>query len=163
MTQPVSLPYAFALSLASALPLWAGEEHAHDKGTEKTPYTKTIEGVASGFDCAVVGVLCPTTHRAADYTTGIFTDESQFYFVVNIPQSFLTQHFLERLEVAGKVYPPYDYALEPEHIRVVKEGEKKLVYDAGYFYDPHGHKALFNQGRVVNGVWLCDTCAKQQP
>lgn len=153
---------AIALSLAFALPLWAGEEHAHDQEKATTPHAETIEGIASGFDCAVVGVLCPTTHRAADYTTGIFTDKGEFYFVVNIPQSFMTQYFLERLEVAGKVYPPYHYALEPEQIRLVKGEEKQLVYDAGYFYDPHGHKSLFNQGRMVNGVWLCDACAKEQ-
>ncbi len=55
---------------------------------------KTVEGEASGFDCAVVEVLCPSTHRVADFTTGIFTADKQFYFVVNIPQSFMTQYFL---------------------------------------------------------------------
>lgn len=43
------------------------------------------------FRIAVV-LFCPTTHRGADYTTGVFTDEQSFYFVVNIPQSFLQQH-----------------------------------------------------------------------
>jgi hypothetical protein len=120
---------------------------------------KTVEGEASGFDCAVVDVLCPSTHRAADFTTGIFTAEKKFYFIVNIPQSFMTQYFLEKMSVTGKVYHPYDDALEPEQIYLLKNGEKKLVYDAGYFYDPQGHKAMFNQGRVVDGVWVCDQCA----
>jgi hypothetical protein len=120
---------------------------------------KTVEGIASGFDCAVVDVLCPSTHRAADFTTGIFTDKREFYFVVNIPQSFMTQYFLERMAVTGKVYHPYDEAIEPEQIHLLKDGQKKLVYEAGYFYDPQGHKAMFNQGRVVDGVWVCDQCA----
>jgi len=118
-----------------------------------------VEGVASGFDCAGVGVLCPSTHRAADYTTGLFTDDEQFYFVVNTPHSFLTQHFLERLQVSGTIYQPYHHAIEPEKIHVVQENGKKLVYAKGYFIDPEGHKALFNEGRVVNGVWVCDECA----
>jgi len=120
---------------------------------------KTVEGEASGFDCAVVEVLCPSTHRAADFTTGIFTPQKEFYFIVNIPQSFMTQYFLEKMSVTGKIYHPYDSALEPEQIYLLKNGERKLVYDAGYFYDPQGHKAMFNQGRVVNGVWVCDQCA----
>lgn len=33
------------------------------------PHTdKTVQGAVSGFDCAVVEVLCPATHRVADYT-----------------------------------------------------------------------------------------------
>lgn len=122
---------------------------------------QTVEGEASGFDCAVVEVLCPSTHRAADFTTGIFTPDKKFYFIVNIPQSFMTQYFLEKLSVTGKVYHPYDDALEPEQIYLLKNGEKKLVYEAGYFFDPMGHKAMFNQGRVVDGMWVCDQCAGQ--
>jgi len=121
---------------------------------------KTVEGEASGFDCAVVEVLCPSTHRAADFTTGIFTPNQEFYFVVNIPQSYMTQYFLEKLSVTGKIYHPYDDAIEPEQIyQLTKDGQKKLVYEAGYFFDPSGHKAMFNQGRVVDGVWVCDQCA----
>jgi hypothetical protein len=119
---------------------------------------KTVEGEASGFDCAVVEVLCPSTHRAADFTTGIFTADKKFYFIVNIPQSFMTQYFLEKLSVTGKVYHPYDEAIEPEQIHLLKDGEKKLVYESGYFFDPSGHKAMFNQGRVIDGVWVCDQC-----
>ncbi len=33
---------------------------------EQKTQEKTVAGVASGFDCAVVSVLCPSTHRAAD-------------------------------------------------------------------------------------------------
>lgn len=120
---------------------------------------KTVEGEASGFDCAVVEVLCPSTHRAADFTTGIFTPQKEFYFIVNIPQSFMTQYFLEQMSVTGKVYLPYENAIEPEQIHLLKDGEKKLVYESGYFYDPQGHKSMFNQGRVVDGMWVCDQCA----
>lgn len=135
------------------------EQHAASISVNEKSSVKTVEGIASGFDCAVVDVLCPSTHRAADFTTGIFTDQKEFYFVVNIPQSFMTQYFLETLAVTGKVYHPYDDAIEPEQIHLVKGGGKKLVYESGYFFDPHGHKAMFNQGRVVDGVWLCDQCA----
>ncbi|MGH7457429.1 MAG: hypothetical protein ACRENG_39130 [bacterium] len=78
---------------------------------------------------------------------------------MNIPPSFMTQYFLEKMSVTGKIYHPYDNALEPEQIFLLKNGEKKLVYEAGYFYDPQGHKAMFNQGRVVDGGWVCDQCA----
>jgi len=89
----------------------------------------------------------------------VFTDDEQFYFVVNIPQSFMTQHFLDRLEITGRIYEPYRHAIEPEEIHLVQEDGKKLVYEEGYFIDPNGHKALFNEGRVVDGVWVCDKCA----
>jgi len=135
------------------------DHHAAPTGLNEKVSVKTVEGEASGFDCAVVDVLCPSTHHAADFTTGIFTDKKEFYFVVNIPQSFMTQYFLEKLSVTGKIYHPYDDAIEPEHIHLLKDGEKKLVYESGYFFDPHGHKAMFNQGRVVDDVWVCDQCA----
>jgi hypothetical protein len=134
------------------------EDKAASTALNEKISVKIVDGVASGFDCAVVDVLCPTTHRAADFTTGIFTDDKKFFFIVNIPQSFMTQYFLEKLSVTGKVYHPYDDAVEPEQIYHLKDGQKKLVYDAGYFYDPQGHKAMFNQGRVVSGVWVCDQC-----
>lgn len=117
---------------------------------------KTVEGTISGYDCAVAGLLCPSTHRAADYTNGVFTDDGAFYFVVNIPQSFLTQYFLKRLQVTGKVYQPYDYAVEPEKIFLVQDQDKKLVYEAGYFIDANGRKCTFNQGRVIDGLWACN-------
>ncbi len=74
----------------------------------------------------------------------------------------MTEYFLERLEVTGKIYGHYNYAIEPEKINVLKDGQKRLVYEAGYFIDPDGHKALFNQGRIVNGIWLCESCANTQ-
>jgi hypothetical protein len=136
------------------------DNQAAPTGLNEKISIKTVDGEASGFDCAVVDVLCPSTHRAADFTTGIFTADKKFYFIVNIPQSFMTQYFLEKMSVTGKIYHPYDDALEPEQIYLLKNGEKKLVYEAGYFYDPQGHKAMFNQGRVVDGMWVCDQCAK---
>ncbi len=150
------------IAIAAILPGCSQKQEEHHAGSinaQEKISVKTIEGVASGFDCAVVSVLCPSTHRAADFTTGIFTDDRKFYFIVNIPQSFMTQYFLERMSVTGKVYHPYDEALEPEQIHLLKEGEKKLVYDSGYFFDTRGHKAMFNQGRVLEGVWVCDQCA----
>ncbi|MCG3157738.1 MAG: hypothetical protein DKINENOH_04374 [bacterium] len=136
------------------------EEHADAAAHQHNQIrVKTIAGEASGFDCAVVQVLCPSTHRAADFTTGIFTPQKEFYFIVNIPQSFMTQYFLESMSVTGKVYPPYEWAIEPEQIHVVKDGEQRLVYESGYFCDPQGHKSMFNQGRVVEGRWVGEQCA----
>jgi hypothetical protein len=142
------------------------KEDPHDHGASASGHqaqVKTVEGVASGYDCAVVDVLCPSTHRAADYTTGLFTEGKAFYFVVNIPQSFMTQYFLEKLSLTGRVYRPYDYAIEPERIlHVTASGEKRLIYEAGYFFDREGHKSLFNQGRVVDGEWACEPCASRR-
>lgn len=135
------------------------ETHANHQHLNDQISIKTVAGEASGFDCAVVAVLCPSTHRAADFTTGIFTAEKEFYFVVNIPQSFMTQYFLEQMSVTGKVYPPYEHAIEPEQIHLLKNGERKLVYESGYFFDPQSHKSMFNQGRIVDGMWVCDQCA----
>jgi len=131
-----------------------------DSGSSK--HTKTVEGVTSGFDCAVVGLKCPSTHRGADYTRGIFTADKQFYFVANIPQSFLTQYFLDRLEIKGTVYDPYKHAIEPQKIYVEKEGNRSLIYEDGYFIDPNGHQATFNKGRFLDGVWYCSECAGNQ-
>lgn len=125
------------------------ETHAHDG-----PAVKTVTGRLSGFDCAVVGELCPTTHRGGDYTTGVFTDDGSFYFVVNIPQSFLTQYFRETVEVEGSVYEPYGYAVEPEAIHLLEDGDRRLVYEAGYFIDDEGNRATFHDGRFQNGRWV---------
>lgn len=126
-----------------------GHAHIHDE-----PVTATVSGRVSGFDCAVVGELCPTTHRGGDYTTGVYTDDGSFYFVVNIPQSFLSQHFLETIEVEGRVYSPYDHAVEPEVIQVVEDGSKRTVYESGYFIDEDDRRATFHEGRFENGRWV---------
>lgn len=115
--------------------------------------TMTVEGEISGFDCAVVGVLCPTTHRGADYTTGVFTEDETFYFVVNIPQSFLQQYFRQTVEVKGTGYSPYDHAVEPETIHLVGEDGRRLVYESGYFIDKDNRRATFQDGVFRNGRW----------
>lgn len=114
----------------------------------------TVAGEVSGFDCAVVGVLCPTTHRGADYTTGVFTENEKFYFVVNIPQSFLQQYFRETVEVEGEVYDGYEHAVEPETIHLIVEDERRLVYESGYFIDEDGNRATFQDGVFENGQWI---------
>ncbi len=118
---------------------------------EQSP--KTVTGELSGFDCAVVGVLCPTTHRGADYTTGVFTEDETFYFVVNIPQSFLQQYFRKTIEVEGEVYNPYDQAIEPEIIHLIEGNERRLVYESGYFIDENDRRATFQDGVFRNGKW----------
>lgn len=115
---------------------------------------KTVTGQLSGFDCAVVGVLCPTTHRGADYTTGVFTEGEKFYFIVNIPQNFLQQYFRATVEVEGTVYDPYENAVEPEKIYVVDDDERRLVYEEGYFIDEDNRRATFQDGVFQNGQWV---------
>lgn len=115
---------------------------------------KTITGEISGFDCAVVGVLCPTTHRGADYTNGVFTKDKQFYFIVNIPQSFLRQYFRETVEVEGAIYNPYERALEPEAIYLIDGDGRRLVYESGYFIDKDDRRATFQEGVFRNGKWV---------
>lgn len=114
---------------------------------------KTVTGVVSGFDCAVVGVLCPTTHRGADYTNGVFTEDEEFYFIVNIPQSFLRQYFRQTVEVEGIVYDPFTHAVEPESIYLIEEDDRRLVYEGGYFIDKNNRKATFQDGVFRNGRW----------
>ncbi len=118
------------------------------------PSGQTVTGQLSGFDCAVVGQLCPSTHRGGDYTTGVFTEDESFYFVVNIPNSFLTQYFLETVEIEGTVYGPYDHAVEPETIHLLADGERRRVYDAGYFIDEDGERATFHEGQYRDGQWV---------
>src|SRR5699024_10356910 len=110
----------------------------------------------SGFDCAVVGELCPTTHRGADYTTGVVTEDKTFYFIVNIPQSFLQQYFRETVEVEGKVYDRYNHAVEPETIHLIEGDERRLVYESGYFIDKNGRRATFQDGVFRNGRWIVE-------
>lgn len=114
---------------------------------------KTVQGVVSGFDCAVVEVLCPTTHRGADYTNGLFTEDKKFYFVVNIPQSFLRQYFREEFEVEGAMYEPYTRAVEPETIYLIEEDDRRVVYESGYFIDEEGRRATFQDGVIRDGKW----------
>lgn len=134
-----------------------GEAHAAHPEESTSPddsQVKTVTGQLSGFDCAVVGQLCPSTHRGADYTTGVYTNDDAFYFVANIPQSFLTQYFLETVEVEGTVYSPYEHAIEPEAIHLVEEDERRLVYEAGYFIDEEGRRATFQDGTFRGGRWI---------
>jgi len=128
--------------------------HAEETASSDDSQVKTVTGQLSGFDCAVVGQLCPSTHRGADYTTGVYTEDDDFYFVANIPQSFLTQHFLETVEVEGTVYPPYGHAIEPEVIHLVDEGEQRLVYEEGYFIDQQGRRATFQDETFDDGRWV---------
>lgn len=135
----------------------SGEAHAahtHEASTSDAPDVRTVTGALSGFDCAVVGQLCPSTHRGGDYTTGVFTEDESFYFVVNIPNSFLTQYFLETVEVDGTLYRPYDHAVEPETIHLLADGERQLVYESGYFIDENGERATFHEGQFRNGEWV---------
>lgn len=125
------------------------EAHTHDG-----PTVETVSGRLSGFDCAVVGELCPSTHRGGDYTTGVYTEDGSFYFVVNIPQSFLTQYFLETVEVEGSVYEPYHHAVEPEVIRLIEDDDQRLVYEAGYFIDEDNRRATFHEGQFRDGRWV---------
>ncbi len=127
------------------------ESHLHDQPMQES--IETVTGELSGFDCAVVGVLCPTTHRGADYTTGVFTEDETFYFIVNIPQSFLQQYFREKIEVEGTLYNPYDHAVEPETIHLVEEDGRRLVYESGYFIDEDGRRATFQDGIFRGGKW----------
>lgn len=127
--------------------------HKHDDLRQNKQSVETIEGALSGFDCAVVGELCPTTHRGADYTTGVFMEDDTFYFVVNIPQSFLQQYFREKVEVEGTVYDPYKHAVEPETIHLLEEDGRRLVYESGYFIDEDGNRATFQEGVFRNGRW----------
>lgn len=127
-------------------------EEAADQKYENLAH-KTVLGDLSGFDCAVVGVLCPTTHRGADYTTGVFTEDERFFFIVNIPQSFVQQYFRETVEVEGEVYEEYDHAVEPETIHLIKDDERRLVYESGYFIDENGNRATFQDGVFRNGRW----------
>lgn len=128
--------------------------HAEDGPPSTEPGMTTVTGKLSGFDCAVVGQLCPSTHRGGDYTTGVFTDDGSFYFVVNIPNSFLTQHFLKTVEVDGKVYGPYAHAVEPEAIRLLEDGDQRLVYEEGYFITEGNQRATFHEGQFRNGRWI---------
>lgn len=128
------------------------ESHLYDQPLQES--NKTVTGELSGFDCAVVGVLCPTTHRGADYTTGVFTEDETFYFIVNIPQSFLQQYFREKVEVEGEVYDGYEHAVEPETIHLIEDDERRLVYESGYFIDEDGSRATFQDGIFRDGKWI---------
>ena len=131
------------------------EAHVHDGPTARTaPTVTTITGRLSGFDCAVVGQLCPTTHRGGDYTTGLYTDDDSYFFVVNIPASFLTQYFLETVEIEGRVYPPYNHAVEPEVIHLLKDDQRRMIYEEGYFVDEDEQRATFHEGQFENGQWM---------
>lgn len=127
----------------------------NQQGTEHDgPETVTVTGELSGFDCAVVGYLCPTTHRGADYTVGVVTDDKSYYHLVNIPQSFFRQYFLKTVEVTGNVYPPYKDSVEPEEIYVIEDGKETKIYEEGYFIDEKGRRATFQNGEFKNDRWV---------
>ncbi len=147
----IVLLFAISFGYESDHEVITSQDNTHNENLKMVEIT--IAGQLSGFDCAVVGVLCPTTHRGADYTTGVFTEDKAFYFIVNIPQSFLQQYFRETVEVEGTVYPPYEQAVEPEAIYLIEEDGRRLVYEEGYFIDENNRRATFQAGVYRDGRW----------
>lgn len=150
----IALLFTFSLGTETDPSTNSAHNDIHSHSLELELDEVTVSGELSGFDCAVVGVLCPTTHRGADYTTGVFTENETFFFIVNIPQSFLQQYFRETIEVEGTVYHPYELAVEPETIHLVEGDERRLVYESGYFIDENNQKATFQNGVIQNGKWV---------
>ena len=129
------------------------------------PKIKEVDtaGVISGFDCAVYRIVCPATHRGFDMATpGILTEDGGWYFVVNVPASFLGQFFLDKIHVVGDVYMPYDHAIEPHDIYLANGDKKELVFTKGRFIDSEGHRSTFMKGEFDGENWVCKKCAKKQ-
>ena len=119
-----------------------------------------VKGIISGFDCATVNIPCPEEHVTHKETLGLMNEEKEnFSFIVNIPQTYLQQYFLDSMEIEGKVFNGVKNALEPKSIRILnKEGKWIRIFVGGEFIDEVNHKSTFENGAIYNGKWYCKTC-----
>ena len=119
-----------------------------------------LKGVVSGFECGTVNIPCPEEHKDKHETLGLFNEQdSEFTFMVNIPQSFFKQYFLDSLYIEGKMFNNIKNAVEPIKISILnKEGKLETIYFDRNFVDEHEHNSSFKDGIIINGKWYCKNC-----
>jgi hypothetical protein len=118
-----------------------------------------VTGVISGAHCGVSGMVCSPTHdlRRSELP-GVYTKDNKFYFLVNVPQSFIAQWPLKEITVEGTVYEK-DRGVLAKKISI-KDGEKwRTVFVEGSIIDDMGHKEKVSSAVVIDGKWYCANCA----
>lgn len=118
-----------------------------------------VSGVISGAHCGAMGMACSPSHdlRRAELP-GVFTKDNKFYFVVNVPQTFLAQWPVKDVTVEGTVYEE-DRAIDAKKVSI-KDGDKwRTVFENGSIIDGMGHKEKLAGAVEMEGKWYCSNCA----
>jgi len=121
-----------------------------------------ISGVISGAHCGAMGMACSATHdlRRAELP-GVFTKDNKFYFVANVPQTFLAQWPVKDVSVEGTIYEN-ERVIDAKKISV-QDGEKsRVVFEDGNIVDEMGHKEKLSAAVEIDGKWYCAGCAMMQ-
>ena len=118
-----------------------------------------VTGVISGAHCALNGMACPPNHDLTRAELpGVFTKEGKFYFLTNVPQSFLAQWPAKDISVEGKIYDK-ESGIDAKKISVKENGKWRTVFDNGNLIDDMGHKVSLANAVVIKGKWYCPKCA----
>jgi hypothetical protein len=118
-----------------------------------------ISGVISGAHCGVNSMACSIKHDLKrSELPGIYTKDNKFFFVTNVPQSFLSQWPVHEVSVSGKVFES-ENAVVAKTVSI-KDGEKwREVYADGSMIDGMGHRTKLADAVEIDGMWYCGKCA----
>lgn len=118
-----------------------------------------VTGVISGAHCAINGMACPPNHDLTrEELPGVFTKEGKFYFLANVPQSFLAQWPAKNITVEGKIYEN-EHGIDAQKISIKENGKWSTVFENGDIIDDMGHKVSLADAVIVKGKWYCPKCS----
>ncbi|MFA3781499.1 hypothetical protein ABRY23_00370 [Melioribacteraceae bacterium 4301-Me] len=119
-----------------------------------------VTGVISGAHCALNGMACPSNHNLTrEELPGIFTKDKKFYFITNVPQSFLAQWKAgSEISVEGKIYSD-EFGIDAKKISLKESGKWHTVFEDSKIIDDMGHKVSLSDAVVVKDKWYCPKCA----
>ena len=85
-----------------------------------------IEGTVKPFMCVIYSISCPINQEdsvaaAAEHIV-VYTDEGQYYFVLNMSTRTLARHLFETVRITGDVKEKY-HAVYADSMEVYDEGE----------------------------------------
>jgi len=148
------------LCICLLLPFSSCEEEDQAVSLARKVRELQLKGLVSGFECATVNIACPEEHRHHLETLGMIESRKKnFTFIVNIPQSYLKQFFLDTLRIKAKMFNDNKLAVEPIEILITdEEGEEKTIFLNGNFIDKFGHASSFYEGGMHKGEWYCKSC-----
>ncbi|GEM_PF-5045960 len=118
-----------------------------------------VTGVISGAHCAINGMACPPNHDLTrEELPGVFTKEGKFYFLTNVPQSFLAQWPAKNITVEGKIYEN-EHGIDAQKISIKENGKWHTVFENGDIIDDMGHKVSLADAVIVKDKWYCPKCS----
>lgn len=85
-----------------------------------------IEGTVKPFMCVIYGISCPINEDDPIVATAeqliVYTDEGQYYFVLNLSNRILARHLFGTVRITGDVKDKYN-AIYADSLEVYDDGE----------------------------------------